>query len=167
MKKVFLTLVLMVSLVLFSSCNKGKITEYENTIEQLNSKIALIQEENDNLKKEIEAYNQTDQYFYQSGADEFLKENYLEALRCMGKLKVKYPTSPLLVYANKIIEDAKTQIDKLPSSVNTAFKSTFIYIPGIGDIPQKPRNYGEHTELITGSATLKSGEVIRGIQEKE
>jgi len=136
MKKVFIALTLVLSLVLFFSCNKGKIAEYENTIENLNSQIALLQEEN-------EAFKQTDQYYYQSGADAFLNENDWDALVWMGKLKVKFPTSPLLLYANKIIEDAKLQIDKSNKRLQSLHASDgdrnviLYYIPGIGDIPRK------------------------------
>jgi len=87
-------------MVLFFSCNKGKITEYENTIETLNSQIALLQEEN-------EAFKQTDQYYYQSGADEFLNGNYEKAVEWMNKLKIKFPSSSLLVYADKITEQSE------------------------------------------------------------
>ena len=62
----------------------------------------------------------------------------------MGKLKIKFPTSPLLVYANKIIEDSKSKIDKLPSrykvsrdKASTSPSVKYYYIPGVGDIPQK------------------------------
>jgi len=107
--------------IAFLGCNKGKIAEYEKTIETLNSQIALLQEENNNLKaenndltKEIEAYKLTDQYFYQSGADEFINENYPRAIYFMNILKVKFPTSPLLVYADKIIKDSENKPHVVP-----------------------------------------------------
>jgi hypothetical protein len=151
MKKIFFDLTLILSLVLLFSCNKGKIAEYEKTIDTLNSKIALLQEE-------IDIYKMTDQYYYQSGADEFLNQNYWQALSWMGKLKVKFPTSPLIVYADKIIEDTKLQIEKLPSRY-TIFrgldKSKYqqvknYYIPGVGDIPQK-LEYDEDFEVADPS----------------
>jgi len=109
MKKLFIGLTLIMSLFLFFSCNKGKIAEYEKTIETLNSQIALLQEKIDN-------YEKTDQYYYQSGADEYLIGNYWEAFIWMGRLKVKFPTSPLLRGADKIIEDLKLEINNEPKS---------------------------------------------------
>jgi len=151
--------------IAFLGCNKGKIAEYEKTIETLNSQIALLQEENDNLKtentdliKDIEAYKLTEQYFYQSGADEFLNYNYLEAIIWLGKLKVKFPTSPLLRNADKIIEDAKIQMykkDFTPIIYRKKGSNTslvrYINIPGVGDIPK--RDVGEREEKKDGTVT--------------
>jgi len=121
MKKVFIAVTLVLLLVLFFSCNKEKINEYENTIETLNSQIALLQKENTNLKTEIDnlkienvnfklevdAYKLTDQYFYQAGVDEYINKRYNSAIRLMTILKLKFPTSSLLGYADKIISDSK------------------------------------------------------------
>jgi lipopolysaccharide export LptBFGC system permease protein LptF len=118
MKKAYIALTLMVSSVLFFSCdeflpnNKEKIAEYEKKIETLNSKIALLQEEIDNYKK-------TDQYFYQSGADEFLNKNYEKAIFFMNSLKVKFPTSLFIGYADKIIKDSEKSIKDIKDSKTT------------------------------------------------
>jgi len=111
MKKVCIALSLIISSVLFFSCEeflpfyKEKITKYENTI-------TTLQTENENLKKEIEAYKLTDQYFYQAGADEFLKGNFTKAIDYMNSLKVKFPTSSLIGYADKIIKDSEEKNKK-------------------------------------------------------
>jgi outer membrane murein-binding lipoprotein Lpp len=102
----FIVLTIIVSSALFFSCdeflpnNKEKIAEYERTIETLNSQIALLQEEIDNIKK-------TDQYYYQAGADEFINKNYEKAIFFMNSLKIKFPTSSFIGYADKIIKDSE------------------------------------------------------------
>jgi len=95
--------------VLFFSFNKEKIAEYEKNIENLNSQIELLKTENENLRKEIDTFKlteQNDQYFYQLGADAFLRRDFATAISYMEKLKVKFPASPLIGYADKIIKDA-------------------------------------------------------------
>jgi len=124
---------------------------------------------NDETIKEIEAYKLTDQYFYQSGADAFLNEEYWEAITWMGKLKVKFPTSSLLRYADKIIEDAKVQIEKLPSRYTVLKEDEakspaikYYYIPGVGDIPQKRVVATPPTRFGGGKSTvIFSGDAIK------
>jgi hypothetical protein len=60
LKKSLLPFLFIVSLFLFFSCNKEKTTEYENTIVELTSQIALLHEENENMKKEIASFNLID-----------------------------------------------------------------------------------------------------------
>jgi len=163
--------------IVFFGCNKGKIAEYEKTIETLNSQIALLQEENNNLKtenndltKEIEIFNQTDQYTYQTGVEEFIKYNYLEALKWMGKLKLKFPNSPLIRNADKIIEDVKIQSNKNISppkfyrkkGANTPLVR-YINIPGVGDIPIK--DIGEREENKDGTVSYydQNGNLLKDV----
>ena len=119
----------------FIACNK------ENTIESLNSQILLLQEENDiihtenaNLKEEIDnlkleianlenefgIYRNTDEYYYQLGADAFINKNYREAIHFMNALKIKFPASSFLEYADSVIIEAENIIASFPPPRNIA-----------------------------------------------
>jgi len=137
MKKVFIALPLALSMVLFFSCNKEKITEYENTIETLNSQIALLQEENNNLRKQIDNFTLTDHNFYQSGANEYCNGNYTNAIDWMNRLKVLFPTSNFISSANKIIFYSELEKDfersDSPLQRPPNYKKRYdFYIPGAG-----------------------------------
>jgi phage host-nuclease inhibitor protein Gam len=99
------------------SCNKEKLAEQErtielqkNNIEQLNIQITFLKTEIENLKSEIVTLKETDQFYYQSGADEFTKGNFKQTIDWMNRLKLRFPNSTILVNADRMIRDSNTQI---------------------------------------------------------
>jgi hypothetical protein len=104
MKK-FVILTCFVSLV-FVSCGVSK-ADFE-----------ALKAENEQLRVEIAILKETDQYYYQSGADEFNKSEYAKTIDWMNKLKLKFPQSPLLSSADKIIADSNAEIKAIYTKEN-------------------------------------------------
>ena len=98
--------------LLFSCYYQDKLQEYKQTIENLDIQISTLQEDNRILKEELVHYKMTDQFYYQSGADAFINRQYYEAIDWMNKFKIKFPLSSLLEFADKIIDDSNTELEK-------------------------------------------------------
>jgi hypothetical protein len=62
------------------------------------------------LEEEIKQLKETDQYYYQSGADEFNSGNFQKAIDWMNNLKLKFPQSNLIVSADKLVKDSNAAI---------------------------------------------------------
>jgi hypothetical protein len=90
---------------LFFSCGISK-EEYNNVISENKRLSATIIQ----LEDEIKKLKETDQYYYQSGADEFNNSNFNVAIEWMNNLKIKFPQSNLLSSADKLIKDSNTAI---------------------------------------------------------
>jgi hypothetical protein len=101
--------------VFFVSCNQEKIND-------LNTQISELKTENENLKVEIEILKETDDFYYQSGADEFINHKYENAIDWLTRLKIKFPTSELLPHADKILNESYDNV--LPSYVRNHHPNT-------------------------------------------
>lgn len=106
-------------LLTFWGCSQQKIDQLEYSVQILSNKNEELNEENIKLKKEIkllvteiQSLKETDQYYYQCGADEYANKNYDLAIDWMEKLKLKFPGSLLLLLssADKLIRDSKNEI---------------------------------------------------------
>jgi outer membrane murein-binding lipoprotein Lpp len=104
-------------LLVFGGCNQQKIDQLEYSLQILSNKNEELVAENIKLKKDIEllateiqSLKETDQYYYQCGADEYTNKNYDLAIDWMEKLKLKFPDSSLLSVADKLIRDSKNEI---------------------------------------------------------
>jgi hypothetical protein len=62
------------------------------------------------LEYEIQKLEETDRFYYQSGADEFTNSNYELAIEWMNNLKVRFPQSNLIASADKLIKDSTSAI---------------------------------------------------------
>jgi hypothetical protein len=87
------------------SCGISK-EEYNNVV----SENRKLKETISQLEDEIKVLKETDQYYYQSGTDEFSKGNYLAAIEWIDKLKLKFPNSSLTDSADKLVKDANNEI---------------------------------------------------------
>jgi hypothetical protein len=96
--------------MVFVSCNQEKISQLEMTIERLSTQVLSLETENKNLKEEIERLKETDQYYYQTGANEFSNKNFEQAIEWMNKLKAKFPISSLIASAEKLIRESNAEI---------------------------------------------------------
>ena len=105
-------ILIIVPILLLTSCDQRKINDQEVIIEQLIVENEQLKNENLILIAEIEKYKESDEYYYQSGADAFLNKNYYQAIEFMNRVKVKFPTSNMLEFAEKIILDANAEIKK-------------------------------------------------------
>jgi hypothetical protein len=104
-------------LLTFWGCSQQKIDQLEYSVQILSNKNEELNEENIKLKKEIkllvteiQSLKETDQYYYQCGADEYANKNYDLAIDWMEKLKLKFPGTLLLSSADKLIRDSKNEI---------------------------------------------------------
>jgi outer membrane murein-binding lipoprotein Lpp len=104
-------------LLVFLGCNQQKIDQLEYSVQILSTRNEELNEENIKLKNniellatEIQALKETDQYYYQCGADEYANKNYDLAIDWMEKLKLKFPGTSLLSVADKLIRDSKNEI---------------------------------------------------------
>jgi hypothetical protein len=80
--------------------------EYDNVVsENQELKEKILQ-----LENEIKTLKETDQYYYQSGSDEFSNKNYKEVIEWMNNLKLKFPNSSLIDSANKLTKDANNEL---------------------------------------------------------
>ena len=76
-------------------CNREKIDSLETSLAFLENENASLKNENISLKNEIAKLQETDQFYYQTGADAFTAGNYETTIEWMDKLKVKFPQSSL------------------------------------------------------------------------
>ena len=107
MNKYFVSLVLC---FVFLSCNQEKISQLELTVERLTAQLLILENENNLLKEEINNLMETDQFYYQSGADEFSLGNFENAIDWMNRLKIKFPASSLISSADTLIRNSNTEI---------------------------------------------------------
>ncbi|MDR0301709.1 MAG: hypothetical protein LBI04_05265 [Treponema sp.] len=128
-------LIMIVVSFLLSSCNKEKITEQERIIEDLNSQILL-------LKAEIDIFKETDQYYYQSGTDEFINKNYKSAIDWMNNLIIKFPTSELLIYAEKIKDVSLKILKSRPIDASELLKEMSQSTQGLEEVLEFIRKGG-------------------------
>jgi hypothetical protein len=90
----------------FIGCNGEKISQLEYSLTQ-------AQQENIRLNEEIQKLKETDQSYYQFGADEYNLKNYSKAIDWMNNLKLKFPQSSLIPSADKLIRDSNIQIQAI------------------------------------------------------
>jgi tetratricopeptide (TPR) repeat protein len=111
------------ALLFLVACGVPK-NEYNNVISE-NQK---LKETISQLEDEIKTLKETDQYYYQSGADEFSKGNYIAAIEWMDKLKLKFPNSSLTDSASKLVKDANNEIalvyEKEKTTLNTLIQNS-------------------------------------------
>jgi hypothetical protein len=117
MKKICEVFLVLFILLAFLGCNQQKISQLEYNVQILNNKNEELNEENIKLKNEMEllvieiqSLKETDQYYYQCGADEYANKNYDLTIDWMEKLKLKFPSTLLLSAADKLINDSKNEI---------------------------------------------------------
>ncbi|GAB6393204.1 MAG: hypothetical protein MdMp014T_2577 [Treponematales bacterium] len=58
------------------------------------------------LQPEIHNSMETDRYYYQTGVDAYTKGDYDSSIRWMHNLKIKFPRSPLIPEAEKMVENS-------------------------------------------------------------
>jgi len=108
MKKFIIIITVLCSIL--TSCNNNKIALLQESLKRTQDINSQLEKENQALKSDIEKLKETDQYYYQSGADEFASTNYDNAIAILSELKLKFPQSNLLPSADKIIRESKAAI---------------------------------------------------------
>jgi hypothetical protein len=117
--KNFIFVIIFISFA-FIGCNSEKITQLEYNLTQLRQENLRLNNDNLELKNEIkilaeenQKLKETDQYYYQSGVDEYNMKHYLKTIEWMNNLKLKFPQSNLISSADRLIRDSNFQIQEI------------------------------------------------------
>jgi tetratricopeptide (TPR) repeat protein len=74
---------------------------------ELTKRVHELEQKNDTLNKELNAYQQAAEFYYKTGEDLYAKGRYGDALEAFDKLTDRFPTSPLVPSAEEKITAIK------------------------------------------------------------
>jgi predicted translin family RNA/ssDNA-binding protein len=105
--KIFGVFVFFLSFCMFGcGINKDEYNKVVSENQQLKEEILQLEDEITKLKE-------TDQFYYQSGAEEFANGKFEEAIEWMNNLKLKFPQSTLITSSDNLIIESKNAIAKI------------------------------------------------------
>jgi len=74
---------------------------------ELTKRVHELEQKNDTLNKELDAYHQAAQFYYKTGMELYTQGRYGDALEAFDKLTDRFPTSPLVPSAEEKITAIK------------------------------------------------------------